>query len=80
MGETIAGAFRQLDLEGMSEAVSDELLDEIAVTGTPDEARDRLANWEGLTEQVLLYPPTVGTRPERVRENLDAMIDTFGRT
>ena len=73
-----SGAFRKLDFAAMSAAVSDELLDAIAVTGRPDEAREQLRQWEGLTDQVLLYPPTVGTRPERVRENLAAIVDTFG--
>ena len=62
----------------MSEAVTDELLDEIAIAGRPDEVRDRLAQWEGLTDQVLLYPPSVGTSPERALENLHAIVDVFG--
>ncbi len=61
----------------MSAAVPDELLDQIAIAGRPDEVRDRLKQWQGLTEQPLLYPATVGARPERVRENLAAIADTF---
>lgn len=77
-GEEIAAAFRRLDFAAMSAAVSDEMLDAIAIAGRPDEVRDRLAQWEGLTDQALLYPPTVGARPERVRENLAAIAETFG--
>ena len=62
----------------MAEAVPDELVDEIAICGRPDEVRDQLAQWEGLTDQVLLYPATVGAGPERVRENLAAIADSFG--
>ncbi len=79
IGETIATAFRQGDFRGMAEAVPDELVDEIAICGRPDEVRDRLAQWEGLTDQVLLYPATVGAGPGRVRENLAAIVDCFGR-
>lgn len=63
----------------MAEAIPDALVDEIAIACTPDEARDRLAQWRGLTEDPLFYAPSVGVRPERVRENVDAILDVFGR-
>jgi len=62
----------------MAEAIPDLLVDEIAIACTPDEAKDRLAQWKGLTEDPLFYPPSVGVRPERQRENLDAILSTFG--
>jgi alkanesulfonate monooxygenase SsuD/methylene tetrahydromethanopterin reductase-like flavin-dependent oxidoreductase (luciferase family) len=62
----------------MSEAVPDEVVDAIAIAGRPDEVRDRLREWEGLTDHPLLYPPTAGVSSERVRENLAAITDTFG--
>ena len=77
IGEEIAQSFRRGDFRAMSAAVSDELLDAIAITGRPDEVRDRLRQWEGLTEHALLYPATVGASPERVREQLAAIADTF---
>ena len=78
VGEEIAQAFRRGDFPAMSRAVPDELVDAIAITGRPEEARDRLRQWDGLTDHVLFYPPTVGTRPERVAENVAAIVDTFG--
>jgi probable F420-dependent oxidoreductase len=78
IGEEIATAFRRGDFEAMGRAVPDELLDAIAVTGRPEEARERLRQWEGLTDHVLLYPPSFGASPERVRENLEAIVETFG--
>lgn len=77
VGEEIAQAFRRGDFAAMSAAVPDELVDAIAITGRPDEARERLAQWENLTDHVLLYPPSVGTRPERLRENTRAIVETF---
>lgn len=77
-GETIASAFRQGDFKAMAEAVSDDMVDEIAIAGTPDEVRDQLKQWDGLADRVLLYSPSIGMKPERVQENLDAIIDTFG--
>ena len=79
MGEEIAQAFRRMDFKAMSAAVPDELLDAIAVTGRPEEARDRLRAWGGLTDQVLLYPAAVGASPDRLRENVAAIIDTFAQ-
>ena len=78
-GETIADAFRRKDFAAMTAAVSDEMLDEIAVTGTPDEARERLRAWEGMADHVLLYSPSIGMNPARVQENVAAIVATFSR-
>ncbi len=77
IGETIASAFRRTDFQAMTEAVTDEMVDEIAIAGKPDEVRDQLTQWGPLADRVLLYSPSVGLKPERVQENLDAIIDTF---
>ncbi|HKC52586.1 MAG TPA: LLM class flavin-dependent oxidoreductase [Myxococcota bacterium] len=77
VGEEIAAAYRRGDFAAMSAAVPDALVDEIAIAGRPDEVRDRLHLWDELTDQPLLYPPTVGVPPGRVRENLAAIADTF---
>jgi alkanesulfonate monooxygenase SsuD/methylene tetrahydromethanopterin reductase-like flavin-dependent oxidoreductase (luciferase family) len=62
----------------MAEAVPDELVDEIAVAGTPDEARDRLAQWEGLCDEALLYAPTVGVSKADIETNHGAIFSTLG--
>jgi probable F420-dependent oxidoreductase len=80
VGEACRSALRSFDLKAMCEAVPDELVDEIAVACTPDEARDRLAQWKDLTDQPLLYAPTVGVPPERLQSNLDAMLEVFSGT
>jgi alkanesulfonate monooxygenase SsuD/methylene tetrahydromethanopterin reductase-like flavin-dependent oxidoreductase (luciferase family) len=61
----------------MADAIPDALVDEIAIACTPDEARDRLAEWKDLSDEPLLYAPTVGVPPERVRSNVDAMFEIF---
>ncbi len=76
-GESIAAAFRKGDFAAMAAAVTDEMIDEIAIAGTPDEVRDQLEQWQGFADHVLLYSPSVGLRGGRVQENLDAIIDTF---
>ncbi len=78
IGETIADAFRRMDFKAMEAAVPDEMVDAIAVAGTPDEVRDRIRQWEGLSDHLLLYSPSVGMKPERVQENLLAIAETFG--
>lgn len=77
-GEEIAQAFRKGDFAAMARAVPDELVDAIALTGRPQDVRDQLEQWDGLADHLLLYAPSAGTAPQRVRENVQAMIDTFG--
>ena len=62
----------------MAAAVPDALVDDIAIACTPDEAHDRLAQWSGLTDEPLLYAPTVGVRPERLRTNHELILEGFG--
>jgi probable F420-dependent oxidoreductase len=78
VGEACRAALKKFDTRAMAEAVPDALVDEIALACTPDEARDRLAQWKELTADPLLYPPTVGVRPEQQRENLDMLFAAFG--
>jgi probable F420-dependent oxidoreductase len=79
VGERCRAALRSFDLKAMAEAIPEALVEEIAIACTPDEARDRLAAWDGLTEDPLLYAPSVGVPPERLRANLDAILGLFGR-
>jgi probable F420-dependent oxidoreductase len=79
VGDACRKALRTFDVRAMSQAIPDSLVDEIAIACTPDEARHRLAQWDGLTDEALFYAPTVGVPPERVRENLAAILDLFGR-
>jgi len=74
----IRAAFRSFNLAGMAAAVSDEMLEQIAVAGTPAECREQLERYDGLLDHVLLYPPSVGVNPERVKENYRLIMQTFG--
>lgn len=78
VGDACRAALRKMDVGAMAEAVPDALVDEIATACTPDEAKDRLAQWAGLTDQPLFYSPSVGVSPERVRANVDTILDLFG--
>jgi len=79
VGDACRAALRRFDVKAMADAVPDALVDEIAIACTPDEARDRLAEWKDLTADPLLYAPTVGIAPARVAENLALTLETFGQ-
>jgi probable F420-dependent oxidoreductase len=56
--ERIRAAWRSGDFGGMAAAVPDEMLDTVALAGTPDEVRERFAErWAGVYERTLLWPP-----------------------
>jgi probable F420-dependent oxidoreductase len=56
--DAIRAAWARGDGEAMIAAVSDEMIDAIALAGTPDEVRERFtARWEGVYERSLLWPP-----------------------
>jgi probable F420-dependent oxidoreductase len=78
VGARCRQALRTFDVHAMAEAIPDDLVDEIAIACTADEARQRLEQWNDLTEQPLLYAPSVNVPPERLRSNLDAMLEIFG--
>ena len=73
----VAHACRERGLHTV--AVPDALVDEIAVAYTPDEAVDRLAQWDGLCDEPLLYAPTVAVSPERIEANHRAMLVVFAK-
>ena len=79
IGEEIAAAFKRMDFQAMEAAVPDEMVDAIAAAGTADEVRDRMKQWEGLSEHLLLYSPSIGMKPERVQENMTAIAETFSQ-
>jgi probable F420-dependent oxidoreductase len=78
IGETIAAAFRSMDFKAMEAAVTDEMIDAIALAGTQDEVRDKVKQWDGLSDHLLMYSPSIGMKVERVEENLAAIVETFG--
>ena len=78
VGERCRAALRKFDTKAMAEAVPDSLVEEIAIACTPDEARQRLEEWRDLSDQPLLYAPSVGVPPERLRDNQQATFEIFG--
>ena len=56
--DAIRAAWSAGDFEGMAAAVSEEMIDAIALAGTAEEVRARFCErWEGVYERTLLWPP-----------------------
>jgi probable F420-dependent oxidoreductase len=71
--QAVREAWKSRDFAGMAAAVTDEMLDTIALAGTADEVRARFEErWSGVYEQTLLWPPAF-----RGMEGVHAIIDAF---
>jgi probable F420-dependent oxidoreductase len=68
------------DLDAMVAAVSDEVMDRYAIAGTPDEVRDRVAEFEQHVDHLILGGAWYGVPQQRMAENLWAVLETFGRS
>ncbi|MCW2993707.1 MAG: class flavin-dependent oxidoreductase [Conexibacter sp.] len=66
----IQAAFRRGDVDGMLAAVTEPMVDELAIAGTPEEVREGLRRFDRVCDHVVLSPPTFRVTPERVAENL----------
>lgn len=80
VAEACRKALATFDIAAMAAAIPDALVDEIAIACPPDEAKDRLEEWRDLCDEALLYAPTVGVPPDRVRASNDAILDVFGKS
>jgi len=69
--------FKTFNLPKMAEAVSDDMVEQIAVAGTPDECREQIKKWDGLLDLPILYTPTAGVKADRVMENHRLIVETF---
>jgi probable F420-dependent oxidoreductase len=73
--DAIRAAWKEGDWAGMTEAVSDRMLDTVALAGTPSEVRDQFRERrEGVFERALLWPPAQGGL-----EAAAAVIEAFRR-
>jgi alkanesulfonate monooxygenase SsuD/methylene tetrahydromethanopterin reductase-like flavin-dependent oxidoreductase (luciferase family) len=73
----IQEAFRARDVEAMLGAVTEEMVDEFAVAGTPEQVRAGLRRFDGLVDEVVLSVPSFRIAPERVTEILATLTEHF---
>jgi len=78
VAEQIRTLWRSFDLAGMTRLVTEEMLQQMAVAGTPAECRDMVAARAQSADRLLLGAPVVATDPDRMREYHDAIVETFG--
>lgn len=68
-------AFAARDLAAMIGAVTDPMIDEFACAGTPAQVRDKLRRFDGLVDEVSLFPPSFQISPPRAAEILGTLIE-----
>ena len=71
---TIRAAFAARDMEGMRDAVTDAMIDAMAVTGTAADVQAGLRRYDGVLDHTIIYSPTHMLSHERVEENLMSLI------
>lgn len=73
--ELIRAAWKKGSKEAMVAAVSDRMIEAMALAGTPKQVRQQFdQRWAGVYERTLLYPPTFGSEPD-----LHLVIDSFAQ-
>ena len=73
--EAIQGAFAARDVDAMLGAVTEAMVDEFAVAGTPAEGARRAAALRRHRRQVVLSPPSFRITPQRAAELLAALTE-----
>ena len=73
----IAAAVAAGDRKGVSTAITDRVLDSMTAVGTPDECRERVAQYSSLVDWVLLGVPAALSPSEEV-STVRRLIKTFG--
>ena len=70
--------WRSFDLAAMTALVTDEMLERMAVAGTPEECRHQVRERAQSVDRLLLGAPAVATDPGAMREYHEAILETFG--
>jgi probable F420-dependent oxidoreductase len=79
VADQIRELWRSFDLAGMTRLVTDEMLEQMAVAGTPGECRQMVEARAPSADRLLLGAPVVATDPGRMREYHTALLETFGQ-
>jgi probable F420-dependent oxidoreductase len=74
----LRSAFDAKDRDRMVEIVDDDLCDAIGLAGTPQDVRDGIKRWDGIADRIMVSGPWYGPKPERMLENYQALVETFG--
>jgi probable F420-dependent oxidoreductase len=74
----LRAAFEAKDKDKMRSLIDDDLCDAIAVAGPADEVKDKVKRWESVADRVMVAGPWYGPSPQRMMENYQALVETFG--
>jgi alkanesulfonate monooxygenase SsuD/methylene tetrahydromethanopterin reductase-like flavin-dependent oxidoreductase (luciferase family) len=79
--QQVRDAFRSgLGADHLADAVPDDMVDALTLSGTADEVQGGLGAYEGLVDTVKLSPPTHGVPPEETRRAQDEIIRLIARS
>jgi probable F420-dependent oxidoreductase len=73
----IREALARNDTKGMVGAVTEDMVDALAVAGRPDEVRRRIADYAGLADSICLSPPDQLIDPAETDRYREALLATF---
>ncbi len=62
----------------LGEAIPDEMVDALTISGSPDDIRVALSRYEGVVDSIKLTPPTHGLSPDEVRAAQSQVIQLIG--
>jgi probable F420-dependent oxidoreductase len=74
--EPLRGAFAQGDFARMAE-IAAPTVDALAIAGTADECRERLAEFDGIADRVIIGGAWIGPGDQRIHENHRAILESF---
>lgn len=74
----LRAAFEAKDKELMVELIPDEMCDAIACAGPADEVKQKVQQWQGIADRLMVAGPWYGPSPQRMMENYQALVETFG--
>lgn len=75
--EDIRSMFFAGDVPGAIAAVTDEMVETIALAGTPNEVRDGVRRYDGVVDFVMIYSPSFLLSRTEVAANHEAMLEAF---
>jgi alkanesulfonate monooxygenase SsuD/methylene tetrahydromethanopterin reductase-like flavin-dependent oxidoreductase (luciferase family) len=75
--EAAGRALAANDIPALVACATDEIVDTLAIYGTPSQVRDKVDAYREYVKLPILYAPSTGLPPDRVRRNIERTIETF---
>ncbi len=76
----LRAALEKKDHDKMIELIDDEFCDELTAAGPAEECKQKIAAMgKGVLDRLIVAGPWYGPNPERMFENYQALVETFGK-